>query len=381
MAERVPVVRLAGFYLAYFAILGILLPYWPLYLQQAGYDPAVIGLVMAVMPATRIVSPAFWGWLADRTGHTLRLIHWTGFLAGATFALIVWRDRPLFWLLATVLAFSFCWNATLPLFEAVTLSHLARQLHRYSRVRLWGSIGFLLAVWGMGELLDRLVPIGALPWAIAGLLVGQWSVSLAVPPIRERHPMTANVSLRAILRRGEVVGFFLSASLLQMAHGPYYAFYSLHLEALGFTDSEIGQLWALGVLAEIVLFSVLGRVHHYVGLRPLLLGSLALSGVRWLLIGWGGARIGLLILAQLLHAASFGSAHAAAVQIVHRNFQGPHHAKGQALYSSLAYGVGGAIGSLYSGLLWQGWGASWIFTSAAGISLLALVAAWPRVGR
>ena len=116
-------------------------------------------------------------------------------------------------------------------------------------------------------------------------------------------------------------------------------------------------------------------------LRPLLLGSLALSGVRWLLIGWGGARIGLLILAQLLHAASFGSAHAAAVQIVHRNFQGPHHAKGQALYSSLAYGVGGAIGSLYSGLLWQGWGASWIFTSAAGISLLALVAAWPRVGR
>jgi len=184
-----------------------------------------------------------------------------------------------------------------------------------------------------------------------------------------------------ILKRGEVLGFFLAAMLIQVAHGPYYAFYSVYLDEHGFSDRAIGQLWALGVLAEIVLFYTLPRIYHVLSLRALFLGSLWLGVLRWLLIGWGVESLSLLILAQLLHAATFGCAHAAAVHIVHRNFQGPHHAKGQSLYSAICYGLGGALGSLYSGEFWVAWGPAWVFTAAAGCSLMALVIAWPRVGR
>lgn len=381
MAPRVPLVRLSGFYLAYFAILGVLIPYWPLYLQQAGFDPARIGALMAIVPATKIISPACWGWLADRTGRTLGLIRWTGLLSLAGFGALFVNRTDLTLLVAVMVVFSFCWNATLPLFETITLGHLARQMSRYSRIRLWGSVGFITTVWGMGQLLDGVLPLTRLPEVIAVLLALQWLVSLAVPPCQATHPAGSNQSMRGILKRGEVIGFFLAALLIQMAHGPYYAFYSVYLDGQGFSDSAIGQLWALGVLAEIGLFLILPRIYHVFSLRALFLGSLALGAVRWLLIGWGVASPGLLIIAQLLHAATFGCAHAAAIHIVHRNFQGPHHAKGQALYSGICYGLGGALGNLYSGQFWTPWGPAWVFTAAAGCCVLGWLIAWPKVGR
>jgi len=381
MTPAVPARRLSGFYLAYFSILGVLIPYWPLFLKQIGHDPEQIGIIMALIPATKIFSPTLWGWLADRTGKALKVIRWTTFLSLVAFCGLFLDRTGLTTLVVVMLAFSFSWNATLPLFESVTLDHLLKKTSLYTGIRLWGSVGFLLTVWVMGEVLDDGLPLLRLPEVIAGLLAFQWLLALAVPAPRVKHPPGENCSMLGILKRGEVLGFFLAAMLIQVAHGPYYAFYSVYLDEHGFSDRAIGQLWALGVLAEIVLFYTLPRIYHVLSLRTLFLGSLWLGILRWLLIGWGVESLSLLVLAQLLHAATFGCAHAAAVHIVHRNFQGPHHAKGQSLYSAICYGFGGALGSLYSGEFWVAWGPAWVFTAAAGCSLLALMIAWPRVGR
>ncbi len=381
MSPRVPKGRLSGFYFAYFSILGVLIPYWPLFLKQIGHDPAQIGAIMAIIPATKMLSPVFWGWLADRTGKALRVIRWAAFLSLLAFCGLFLDRNALTPLIIVMLAFSFSWNATLPLFDAVTLDHLAKKSALYTGIRLWGSVGFLVTVWIMGEVLDDWLPLRRLPEVIAGLLALQWLLGLAVPSPRMTHPVGENPSMFGILKRGEVIGFLLAAMLIQVAHGPYYAFYSVYLDEHGFSDRAIGQLWALGVLAEIVLFQYLPRIYHVLNLRRLFLASLCLGIVRWLLIGWGIESVSLLILAQLLHAATFGCSHAAAVHIVHRNFQGPHHAKGQSLYSAICYGLGGALGSLYSGELWVAWGPAWVFTAAAGCSLIALVIAWPKVGR
>lgn len=380
MAPRLPRARLSGFYFCYFAILGAFLPYWPLYLQNIGYDPAQIGWLMAILPATKIVSPSVWGWF-DRSGRTLPLIRWAGFLALACFGGVFASPGELAALVAVLLTFSFCWNATLPLFETVTLGHLGEQAALYGRIRLWGSVGFILTVWALGAIFDGFMSIARLPEIVVLLLACQWLVSLAVPPSTETHPPESNPALWGILKRGEVIAFFVAAVLLQIAHGPYYAFYSIYLDEHGFSDSTIGELWALGVLAEIVVFQFMHRLMRHVGIRVLFLGSLLLSAVRWLMIAWGAEYLGIMLIAQLMHAATFGVAHAASIHLVHRNFRGPHHGKGQALYSGLSFGLGGALGSLYSGEFWTIWGPAWVFTAAAGFSLLALVIAWPRVGR
>ena len=379
MAAKVPYARLSGFYFFYFAIVGTFVPYWPLYLAGAGYDPVRIGWIMAVMPAVKIVSPGLWGWLADHTGRTLRLIRWTCFLSLAAFCGI-FAPPGFVQMLAVMLGFSFFWNGTLPLFETVTLGHLHHAVSRYSRVRLWGSIGFIAAVWAVGQALEGVLNLADVPMLIALLFAAQWLMSLIVPPAREEHHADAEGSLRGILKRGDVVAMFLAAMLLQVAHGPYYVFYSVYLQEHGYASGETGQLWALGVVAEIVLFAYAPRLFARVWVRAVFLSSLFLGGVRWLIVAWGIEHLPLILLAQLLHAASFGCAHAASVHLVHGAFRGPHHAKGQALYSSLSFGLGGALGSLAAGELWAAWGPHWVYTAAAGVSLLAFVVAWPWVG-
>ena len=375
----VPVLRLAGFYGSYFGILGSFLPYWPLYLQAAGYDAAAIGWIMAMGPATKVVSPSLWGWLADRSGRTLGLIRWAAFLSLVAF-LSVFGVHSALGMVAATLAFTFFWNGVMPLFETLTLEHLHHDTRPYGRIRLWGSVGFIATVYTMGEALNGPLPIATLPQVVAALFALQWLLSLTVPAAAVPHEAHAGTSLRGILRQGGVIGLFLASFLHQAAHGPYYAFFSVYLQEHGYSRAATGQLWALGVGAEILMFLVAARLIHRVGLRGVFLGSLALSAMRWLFIAWGVDRLSLILLAQVLHAASFGSAHAAAILLIHQYFRGPHHAKGQALYGSLSFGLGGAIGSFLGGQFWTRPGPEWVFTGAAGVSLLALLAAWPRVG-
>lgn len=376
----IPYIRLSGFYFFYFCILGTLLPYWPLYLETIGFTPAQIGQLMAVLPAAKVLSPSLWGWLADRGGHTLRLIRWTAFLTLCTFGLMFERTSFLGLALAT-LAFSFFWNASLPLFETITLNHLRHDAHRYSRVRLWGSVGFIAAVWAVGESLDGFFRLACLPQLIALLFAVFWLSSLAVPAAGREPHGEEHGPLAGILRRGEVLALFAACLLLQVSHGPYYAFFSVYLQEHGYGGGQTGQLWALGVFAEILLFGVAHRLQRRYSLRGILVASLALSAVRWLVVAFGVGHIGWIVLAQVLHAASFGSAHVAAIQLIHRHFRGPHQAQGQALYSSISYGLGGALGSLYAGELWTAWGAQWVFAGAAGFSLLACLMAGWKVGK
>ena len=136
--------RLSGFYLFYFASLGALVPYWGLYLKSLGFDVTQIGQMIAILLATKVVAPNVWGWLADYTGNRMPIVRLTSLLAVLTFA-GVFLDSGFWWLVCVMTAFSFFWNASLPQFEATTMNHLGEDTHRYSGIRLWGSVGFILA--------------------------------------------------------------------------------------------------------------------------------------------------------------------------------------------------------------------------------------------
>jgi len=375
----IPYWRLSGFYFFYFATLGGFLPYWSLYLKDAGFNPIEIGELSALLVGTKVIAPLLWGWIADHTGKSLRIIRMASFFAAVLFAGFLLAHNY-FWFACITIAFSFFWNAVLPQFEAVTLFHLKNEAHRYSRIRLWGSVGFIVTVLGIGRLLDS-QPVALLPLVIVALLIASWWVTLITPEAKAISRGPAPLGMLQIIKKPEVLAFLAVNVLLQVAHAPYYVFYSIYLKHYHYSATVTGLLWALGVLAEIVLFVYMRRLLKRFSLRTVLLLSLALATGRWLMIGWCPDYLGVLIFAQLLHAATFGGAHVAAIHLVHRYFGDQHQGKGQALYSSLSFGLGGMLGSLYSGYYWESLGSRFVYTMAALCCGMAFVIAYSWVGR
>ncbi len=369
-----PYWRLSTWYLFFFASIGVLLPYWSLYLDYLGFSAAEIGELMAVLMATKIVSPNIWGWIADHTGKRLRIVRIGSFLSVVAFV-GVFFGSSYWWLMAVMVGFSFFWNASLPQFEVTTLNHLGRDTHRYSHIRLWGSVGFIAAAIGLGPLLDQ-QGMGLLPWYVLLLMVCIWLISVIVPEDQNPAYKEDQVSFVDVLKRPYVLALLTVCFLMQASHGPYYTFYSLYLEGFGYSRSVIGQLWALGVLAEVGAFILLHRVSQRYSLKSVLLLSLLLTIVRWLLIGLFPQYFIVLLLGQLLHAASFGVFHVVAIQLIHKHFVGRIQGRGQALYSSMSFGAGGAIGSLYSGYLWGEMGSTATYMVASMLSLIAFIIAW-----
>ena len=378
-AADLPYWRLSGFYFCYFATLGAFLPFWSLYLKQIGFSAAEIGELTGMLLATKIIAPYLWSWLADNTGRCLRLIRLTLLFAVLIFCGFLYRHDYL-WVAAVTVGFSFFWNATLPQFEAATLMHLRTEPQRYSRVRLWGSVGFIAAVLGIGRFLDDF-NIEYLPWIIASLLLSNWLMALITPEALVHHDGQPVDSLLKLIFKPELLAFFSVYLLLQVAHGPYYVFYSVYLQQHQYTATLTGLLWALGVCAEILIFIWMKGLLNIISLRSLLLVSLALSMLRWLMIAYGAKWLTVIVLAQLLHAASFGVAHVVAIQLLHRYFGSHHQSKGQALYSSISFGLGGMIGSFYSGYFWDVLGGETVFVIAALASGLALLMAFIGVAR
>ncbi len=365
--------RLSSFYLFYFATLGVILPYWSLYLQSLGLAPARIGELLAVVMATKLIAPNVWGWIADHSGKRMRMVRFAVLAALLSFTGIYVVNDTFAGLALVMLFFSFFWNAALPQFEAVTLNHLGKQTHRYSHIRLWGSVGFIGMAMTMGELLQYL-NIGIVPAVLLGLFLGLWLISLTVPE-QVANPVLHQPIL-GVLCQPPVLALFGVCFLIQASHGPYYAFFSIYLEDLGYRSGFIGGLWGLGVIAEVGIFLLMHRLLPRFGPRYLLLTALALTTLRWLLIGSFADQLFLLLFAQTLHAFSFGLYHAVSIHLIHRFFTGAHQGRGQALYSSVSFGAGGALGNLAAGYLWADFSPTIIYTLAAATSVLGWIVAW-----
>lgn len=349
--------RLGAFYFAFFAYSAGYVAYFPLYLAGRGLDPGQIAMVLALPQLARIVAPSAWGWLADRTGASGAIVAASCLSMAACFALLPFVDAGS---IAVVIGVTGIVSAgALPLVEAIALA-IPGGPSRYGPIRLWGSVGFIAVVLGGGAWLD-FFPISTLAPALVvfALAAGLAAVGL---PGRNRPvtppapPARVTPAARAVLGAG---------FCMAVAHGALYAFLTLHLERLGYSSTMIGALWTLGVLAEIAVFYYLPHLLRRHALSTLLLFSFACAVVRFLGIAWAASVVPLLVLAQLLHAATFGAFHAASVAAIHRVFPEAAHARGQALFSSAAYGAGGAAGALLAGRAWEAAGAGLAFSLAA----------------
>jgi MFS transporter, PPP family, 3-phenylpropionic acid transporter len=352
--------RLAAFYFLFFAYAGAYVAYFPLYLASRNLSAVEIAWVLALPALARIVAPTAWGWLADRTGAHRAIVAASCAVTAAAFALLPFTER-IAWVIgvSSVLA-----AGALPLVEAITLGSLAGQSGRYGPIRLWGSIGFMGVVLGGGAWLDR-QPIATLPWALVLFMLATLVAALALPPGR-RH---ADAQRERMRLSPEIIALLGAGFCNAVAHGALYAFLSLHLERAGYSGTMIGALWTLGVAAEILVFFYLPQLFRRYALSTLLVASLGCGGLRFVAIGWAAGELWIVLLAQLLHAATFGAFHAAAVAAVQRVFPPNAQARGQTLFSSVGAGAGAAAGLLIAGWAWERGGAQLAFSASAAAAL------------
>ncbi|HEX5362909.1 MAG TPA: MFS transporter [Gallionella sp.] len=363
--------RIAGFYFFYYAFVGMFAPYWSLYLQSLHFSVIEIGILMSMQPVMRMLAPNVWGWLADHTGRRLTVIKIAATLS-ALFYLGVFLTTSFWGMMLVLVLMNFFWSASMPLVEATTLSYLGKHTAHYGRIRSWGSVGFIVAVVGLGYAFDY-IAIAWLLWAGLVCEIGILLFARQIPPTEVVAHHTDNQSIRQVVLQPRVLALFGACFMMSVAHGPYYTFYSIYLVEHGYAKSAVGGLWALGVICEIGVFFLMPALVRRFGYVHILLASFAAAVVRFMMIGWAVDVVVLLLLAQVLHALTFGSYHAASVGLVHEFFRGRHQSKGQALFGSVTYGAGGMLGSLASGPIWQHYGASMLYSFSALMGVLGLL--------
>jgi len=274
-----------------------------------------------------------------------------------------------FWSMALVML-SFCvfWNACLPQLEAATLNHLKADKDRYGLIRLWGSVGFILTVLGLGWLMDHTGPGAILPAGTVALL----SVFIASFAMRdggsEPNKTSVTIPIKQLLSP-RVMVLLLLCVFMQISHAPFYTFFSIYLDSYGYSKFHIGWLWSLGVICEIIIFIVCVPLLRRYSLSSLLSLSFLIAAIRWCLVARYPDIPAVVWFTQALHAITYGLYHSVMIQLIDRLFQGRYQIRGQALYSSVTFGLGGAIGSFVSGYVWTVFGRNFLFM-AAGVMMI-----------
>lgn len=362
-------------YFTYFGVLGIFVPYFSLFLDGRGLSSADIGLLLAIVTASRIVGPTVWALAAERSGKPLWIMR-----IGALLAAIGWLSSFAdygFWpLLCGFALFSFFWTAILPQLEVSAFAFLNDNTQAYGRIRTAGSVGYIVLVMLGGWLFERYGSEFLPPSALLFLLLLLASLFL-LPKVSIHAELTSeHVRFSTLIKNSVLLRFMLAALLLQMSFSPFYGFFTLYSRDLGYSGSQTGLFIGLAVAAEIVAFYFAGNIMRNRSYRLLLGVCYGITVVRWYLLAAFADNVWLLCFSMLLHAGSFAIAHSCAMQFIQQFFPKKLRSRGQALYAGVIFGGGGAIGAYFSGLLWQnGSGASLTFGIAALLALAATLLA------
>ncbi|HEY9042216.1 MAG TPA: MFS transporter [Rheinheimera sp.] len=362
-------------YFTYFGVLGIFVPYFGLFLDGRGLSSADIGLLLAIVTASRIVGPSVWALVAERTGKPLQVMRYGAILASLGW-LSSFADYGFWPLLCGFALFSFFWTAILPQLEVSAFAFLNDDTQAYGRIRTSGSVGYIVLVMLGGWLFERygseFLPLSALLF----LLLLLCSLFLLPTVTVNAELSSEHVSFTKLIKNTVLVRFMLAALLLQMSFAPFYGFFTLYSRDLGYSGTQTGLFIGLAILAEIVAFYFAGSLMRNRSYRLLLSVCYGVTVLRWYMLATVADNVWLLCFSMLLHAGSFAIAHSCAMQFIQQFFPRKLRSRGQAMYAGVIFGGGGAIGAYFSGLLWQnGAGASLTFTAAALLALAATLLA------
>ena len=371
---EIPSKHIAAFYATYFGTFAVVVSFLGPYLRSQGLSPVAIGIITAAVPLGKILWAPLVGAAVDRGRWfpgilSMHLV--VGIGAAAALPVLTGFTS----ILLAMMLIGFAHGAVLPLVEAAVLDRVPPGT--YGRLRLWGSVGFIVAALTVSVVVTSSIVRfpAALAVALALIVPTCWPLETTARP--EPSAGSGRSKLPAVTW---FVLFVLTAH--QIGHGPYYAFLSVHLTESGYAATLIGGLWALGTAAEIATFWLAGPLERSLGLQRMLTVALLITPLRWLLLALP-PNLPALFVAQLLHAITYGLAHLAAIQLVQRQVPADATRWAQALYSGLTFGVGLLVGQSLAGPLYGSFGGRGAFVTAAGfaavVALIWITAGVPRL--
>ena len=369
LRQLVPFAALSA---TYFAHIGFFNPYLPLWLKAQGLPIAAISVLVSVQSFTRVFAPYAWGALSDHTGERVKLLRISAAIALLASAGL-WVQGGSWWIGLVLLVLFTHTSSMMSLTEAAMAHLVAGDWGRYGKVRLWGSVGFMLTVFAAGAWFEA-YGMGSFPgWTVltlAGVLLCTWWLPNTREPAHA-HADAPREPIVAALRRPVVRWFFASLLFHVMAHYAIYGFLSLYLDSLGYSKATIGALWAVSVVAEIAWFYLQGRLIVRFAMERWLAICAAATALRMAMTGGLGDSLVALVIAQAIHALTFATHHTACIALVTAEFPGRLRARGQALFTVIGYGFGGVAGVLAGGAIAERWGFRPMFAVAAVLGLLA----------
>ncbi len=369
-------------YFIYFGIMGVFLPYFNLYCYHLGFSGTQIGSLSAVRSLVMILLPMFWAALADRFNARRAIFIGCCFCSAASWSLFLFTRRYEPMLLITVI-YAIFYAPLIAFLEAFTMDALGGRKKHYGRMRAWGSVAFITVVLILGRLLETR-SLDLVIWLILGGSALQALVACGLPPIVASRREGFLQGVRLLLNR-KVFVFLLCGFMMLLSHGAYYAFFSIHLAALGFGKSFIGLCWAVASTAEIWAMFNSGRIFQRFSFQTVLLVSFCVAALRWTGLLLSRSSWALLAL-QVLHAFTYGTFHMASILYMDKLAPEATKTLGQAVNNAMTYGFGLMVGFFLSGILYEEYGAGTMFgfsiaTALAGGAIFTLFLCTQRKSR
>ena len=364
----------------YFAHIGFFNPFLSLWLKDLGLSLLAISVLTSIQASTRVFAPYAWGWISDSTGERIKLLR-IGATLALTASLGLWLDWGMAWLSIVLLVMFTNTSAMMPMSEAA-MAHIVSSsgmfdARRYGRVRLWGSVGFLAAVFFAGAWFEHF-GMHHFP-ALTGITMLALCASAWWMPDVKEAPDTAGtvrLSVMPILRQPQVRWFFVTLFFHVLSHIGTYIFFSLYCDSLGYSKTTIGMLWGISVVTEIVWFFNQSRWLPRFSLTAWLVICAAATVLRMALTASLAPILVVLILAQALHAVTFAMHHTVCIALLSQHFPGRLRGRGQALYTVIGYGFSGVLGGIVGGYASTRFGLASVYWLSVATALIATICSY-----
>jgi PPP family 3-phenylpropionic acid transporter len=352
-------------YFLYFGVLGIYLPYFNLYCYHLDFTGFQIGVMSAVRTVTTVLFPLVWGAVADHFQIRKPVYILCNFISSLIWALFLFTTDFRLMLLICLL-YGIFYSPVISFLEAFTMDVLGNRKEQYGRIRVWGSINFILFVVLIGRLIDLQSVHIIIPWILAGSSI-QAVLAIRIPDTASHQKGSFGPGARILLQPRLLI-FLTAAFLMLLSHGTYYGFFSIHLEKLGYGKTFIGITWGLASVAEIVTMMKSDAIFRKISIEKVLVATFLTAVIRWLILCFADSA-GVILASQLLHAITYGAFHIASILYIDQFIPSEAKTFGQAVNNAVTYGLGMTVGFLVNGMFYDQIGSSWLFAGSALIAL------------